>query len=274
MKNKTIITILLIILSSSLHPAGKESVKTDWEKGIIVAQGKSPLSIDDNGSAVDDESGRKTSISSSRDRAFDSAREKAVHEAVLTINEISIDSSTKIRDLVINDPEVRQRITHFIHEYAKFKEEPAGYLKAGCRLELKLGYLLNALNYTFPQDPFPVRDDTEISTKYTSMIIDMRGFRIKPMLLPAVLNESGLEVYGRNNISPYDAVKHLAVSYAYTEKEAIKHKKAGRHPFYCNTLRELNGNPVISDEDIKRIYSHKENLSYLRKCRVIFIIDR
>jgi hypothetical protein len=94
------------------------------------------------------------------------------------------------------------------------------------------------------------------------------------MLIPAIINESGLEVYNKNFINPDDAIKYNVVSYVYTEKDAIRHKKAGKNPLFCIALKNINGNPVISDSDIKKIFSHKKNIEYLKKCRVIFIIDR
>jgi hypothetical protein len=202
------------------------------------------------------------------------SKEKALSEAANIINDIQIDPETTFRDLIIRDRNIRQKISHYLHDYAKFKEQPTGHLNTSCNLELKLGYLINTLALDFPENNFPLRDDIDISTKYTSLIIDTRGLKLKPMLLPAVINESGLEIYNRNHISGKTAVQHLAVSYTYSEADAIKHKKAGRHPFYCTALKSLNGNPVISNEDVKRIYSNKENLANLKKCRVIFIIDR
>ncbi len=274
---KHLISIILFLILSSLVYAetmNSYNSKVDWTKGVIVSEGKSAIVINDSGATIDYETGNSISYSSARDLSYEKSREKALSNAVSIINDIQIDSDTKIRDLILKDRDLRQRISHYLHEYSKFKEQPAGHLNTSCTLELKLGYLINTLGLRFPENDFPLRSDTNISTKYTSLIIDTRGLKIKPALLPAVFNETGLEIYSRHHISGKDAVKHLAVSYTNSEAEAVKHKKAGRHPFYCTALKSLNGNPVISDNDIKRIYSHKENLIFLKKCRVIFIIDR
>jgi len=270
------IAFIIMIISSTVYgePANSAKGHVDWIKGTVVSEGKSSIEINDNGDAVDDETGRIISYSSARNISYGKSREKAFSGVVNIINEINIDPDTKIRDLIIRDRNARQKISHYLHEYATYKEQPAGYLNTSCMLELKLGYLLNTLGINFPEEEFPLRNDIDISTKYTSLIIDTRGLKIKPVLLPAVVNETGLDVYSRNHISGKDAVRHLAVSYTFNEVDAAKHKKAGRHPFYCTALKSINGNPVISDDDIKRIYSHKENLVFLKKCRVIFIIDR
>ena len=69
-------------------------------------------------------------------------------------------------------------------------------------------------------------------------------------------------------------MKHSAVSYVYNDKEALKHIKAGEKPYFCAALKSIQGSPVLSDDDLKKVYSDKKNLDSLRKCRVIFIIDR
>lgn len=269
-------TIFIIMTAVSLYAENVKTVKpkVDWINGAITAEGKSPLNINDSGEATDDETGERDSLSSSRNKAYEKAKEAAILDASKTINDIQVDPSTKIKDLIIRDRDIRQRITQYLHENSRFREKPAGYLYSACELEFRLGYIINALNIDFPETDFFSRDDIEITTKYTSIIIDTRGLHLKPMLLPSFLNESGLEVYSRNNISGQNAIKHLIVSYAYSENEAMKHKKAGTHPYFCTALKSLQGNPVLSDEDIKRVFSHKENLAFLKKCRVIFIIDR
>lgn len=266
------------IISTFLLPAliipGAAAPRVDWIEGKIKSTGSSSMAIDESGSPVDMETGKKLSISDARIISYDRAREKALFDAVSSINGIQVDSQKKMKDLLLNDPVVRKNITKAIEEYSKYKDKPAGYLSSACELEFSLGYLLTVLNYDFPCDSFPVRDDIEISTLYTSLIIDVRGLEIKPMLLPSVLNENGLEIYNKNYIKSADAVKYNAVSYVYNDKDAIKHKKAGKKPLFCAALKNMNGNPVISDIDIKKMFSHKKNIEYLTKCRVIFIIDR
>lgn len=275
MNLKKIILLLIIIcetVCADIVEAADKNV--DWLKGIVTAKGNSPLSISENGEIINDETGSKISISTSRNISYEKAKEKAIHQAAITINDINVYSDKKIKDFIITDPEIRLKINQHMYEYSKFREKPSGYLNTSCEIEFKIGYLINALNIQFPENDFPQRDDIEIATKYTSLIVDTRGLKIKPILLPSILNEQGLAVYSRNNITGSIAVKHLAVSYTFTEDEAIKHKKAGPHPFFCTALKSLNGNPVIHDDDVKRILSHKENLTFLKKCRVIFVIDR
>jgi len=271
---KKINQYIFIILFTSISTFSANTSRIDWIEGKVKSTGSSSMAIDEHGIPIDMETGKQLSISEARNISYERSKEKAMIEAINMINGIQVDNEKKIKDLVLNDVIVRQNIAKVIEEYSRYKDIPSGYLSSSCELEFNLGYLLTAINYSFPCDSFPSRDDIEISTLYTSIIIDVRGLGIKPMLVPSILNENGLEVYNKNFIKPADAVKYNPVSYVYTEKDAIKHKKAGKHPLFCAALKNMNGNPVISNDDVKKMFSHKKNIEYLSKCRVIFIINR
>ncbi len=271
---KKILYIILILSFSEYTFAGNINSHIDWIEYKVKAVGNSSMAIDENGSPIDMETGKQLSITDARNISYERAKEKALIEAINIISNIDVDTEKKMKDLILNDPVVRQKISRIIEEQSHYKDKPSSYLSSICELEFNLGYLLTAINYPFPYENFPLRNDIEIPTMYTSLIIDVRSLGIKPMLIPSVLNENGLEIYNKNFINPSDAVKYGPVSYVYNEKDAIKHKKAGKHPLFCSALKNMNGNPVISDIDVKKILSHKKNIEYLSKCRVIFIINR
>ncbi len=263
---------LLILLPVAAMPQGKGQI--NWIEGIIRATGTDSIIINDQGSPVDEETGDTISLADARTRSYARAKEKAMESASQVITSIQVSSTERIIDIIERDPVARGRLMRVVHQYSKFREKSAGSLETACEMEFSAGYLLTMLNIDFPCDEFPLSSDTASPTLYTSLIVDVRGLGIKPMLLPSIYNETGLEIYGKNFISGNDAVYHLAVSYTFSENEAKNHKKAGKHPFFCAALKNLNGSPVLSDDDIKRVFSHKKNLAYLKKCRVIFVIDR
>ncbi|HPS58985.1 MAG TPA: hypothetical protein PK514_12845 [Spirochaetota bacterium] len=266
--------ILNILALVAIPGLSQKSGGIDWTGEIITAAGTDRITVNDEGLPFDPDTGRIISISEARNMSYTRAKEKAINAAALLISEIPVDNDSTIMQIIERDPVARARMTRVMHEYSKFRDRPAGYMETTCELKLKAGYLITAMNYDFPMEEFPESDQKASPTLYTSLIVDVRGLDIRPMLLPSIYNENGLEIYGKNFISGDDAVKHLSVSYAYSESDAKKHKKAGQHPFFCAALKNLNGSPVLSDDDIKRLFSHKKNSAYIKKCRVIFIIDR
>lgn len=278
MDKKTLTGKIFIIAASAIllinSYSAAYSVTADWTRGKIIVSGQSAILTDNTGRPIDHETGIVISISEAAARAFERAKDMAFSEAVLRLKDLRVDNHTFFSDLINTDPVVRQRFSELLNSQTSFREVYIDYLTRGCVLEINTGELIRAVNFTFPDRDFPMRSDMEISTHYTSLIIDTRGLGVKPMLLPVVYNESGLEVYSKNYINAGEAVKHNVVSYVYNEKDALKHRKAGGKPFFTVAIKESNGSPVISDDDIKRIFSHKKNLDYLKRCRVIFIIDR
>jgi hypothetical protein len=271
---RRLLYLILILIFLAPGTESKNISRIDWINGKLYSTGNSSIAIDHHGYPVDFESGDKLSISESRNISYERSKEKALIDAINIINNIQVDSEKKIKDLILNDVAVRQNITRIIETHSYYKDKTSDSLQTTCELEFKTGYLLTAINYNFPGEAFPAPEIPGISTLYTSFIIDVRGLKIKPMLLPSVLNESGLEIYSKNYINPSYAVRHNMVTYVYNEKDALKHKKAGKHPLFTVALKNMNGYPVVSDDAIKKIFSNKKNIEYLSKCRVIFIIDR
>ncbi|NLV68903.1 MAG: hypothetical protein GXY14_14625 [Spirochaetes bacterium] len=271
---KRIFIALNIFALVTVHGMSQKQGMIDWTKALITASGTDRISLNDEGQPVDPDSGKIISISEARNISYSRAKEKALNEAALLISEIPVDYESTILQIIERDPVARARMTRVMHEHSRFRDRSSGYLENSCEIQIKTGYLLTALNYEFPMEDFPLSEIKASPTLYTSIIVDTRGLDIRPMLLPSIYNENGLEIFGKNFISGDDAVKYMPVSYAYSEREAMKHKKAGQHPFFCAALKNLNGSPVLSDDDIRRIFSHKKNSSYIQKCRVIFIIDR
>ncbi len=276
MKKIRIVKVIYFITVTALFFIHGTSfaASADWVNGKITVSGQSSVITDLMGRPVDNETGEVISIAEGGARAFERAKDMAFVAAVAELRGLRIDNHTLFSDLVHEDPLVRQHLSELLDSHAKYREVYIDYLTRGCILEINTGDIIRAVNYNFPAREFPLRSDIEVSTLYTSLIIDTRGLGIKPMLFPVIYNESGLEVYSKDYIIAGEAVKHNTVSYVYNEKDAVNHRKAGRKPFFTTALRKSDGAPVVSDEDIKRVFSDKKNLDYLRRCRVIFIIDR
>lgn len=271
MKTIKIITAIIIAVNVYGMPV---SIIPDWLSGKITVSHQIPLVTDDRGNPVDYETGDIISISEAGNLAYKRAREGALVSLMETVKQIRIDSNSTFEDLLGRDESVRQKMADFLNRKVLSRELYIDYLTRGASIELRTGDLITVLNYDFPEREFPLRSDIDISTRYTSLIIDARGLKIEPMLLPVIYNENGLEIYSKDYIEPSYAVKYNAVSYVYNEKDAIGHRKAGDKPYFCVALKSIDGSPVIADDDSKKVFSDRKNLDSLRKCRVIFIIDR
>jgi len=185
------------LLDSMAHTGSLPPDTVDWSRGVVVTHVSSRVQFDARGTPVDQESGAVVSLNRGRTDAYRKSRERAVENLARLIREIRIDADTMLSDLLEQNDTAQRRIVSVIASRMKVREYPADFAASACTAELKIGDLLHAVPYTFPGDDFPVRIDNPISTSYTSLVIDTRGLKIEPMILPSIYNEDGLEVYGR-----------------------------------------------------------------------------
>ncbi|MFC1668756.1 hypothetical protein ACFL20_00065 [Spirochaetota bacterium] len=249
-------------------------INIDWQKGKISSIGISEIPTDEKGSPVDYENRNVISINKGRLDAYKRARESAVQKIINSMLSLRIDYENSLLNLIKSHRFTRNRLSQLISRRMKVSEYPVDFFQSGCIAELKMGDLIHVLPYHYPSSDFPKIHNIEIETRYTGLIVDTRGLGIMPMVLPSIYNEDGLEIYSRYNVDIKWASKYGIVSYVHTESMALKNRKAGNRPFYTVAVKESRGCPVLSTKDIRKIYSSRDTLKRLKKCNVIFIIDR
>jgi hypothetical protein len=111
---------------------------------------------------------------------------------------------------------------------------------------------------------------------FTGMVIDARGINTRPAMAPKILNENGEEVYGSAYVSREFAVQQGMSGYAKDLTAAQSNPRVTNSPLTVKGLRtEGHGRSdiVISNADASRLRSASEHLSFLKKCRVMIVVD-
>ncbi|MDI6687824.1 MAG: hypothetical protein QME06_06330 [Desulfobacterales bacterium] len=111
---------------------------------------------------------------------------------------------------------------------------------------------------------------------FTGMVIDARGINARPAMAPKILNESGEEVYGSAYVSREFAVQQGMSGYAKDLTAAQSNQRVTNSPLTVKGLRtEGHGRSdiIISNADASRLLSASEHLSFLKKCRVMIVVD-
>lgn len=128
-----------------------------------------------------------------------------------------------------------------------------------------------------PEAPVPEpAAPKNMSKGYTGLVLDARGLNGRPALSPKIFDESGEEVYGSAYVSREFAVQHCMAGYAVDLPEAKMNPRIADTPFTVKGLRTTAPNGcefVISHSDAADIRSSSQNLSFLRKCQVIIVLD-
>ncbi len=114
------------------------------------------------------------------------------------------------------------------------------------------------------------------SAVYTGLVVDARGLHARPAMSPKVQDESGQEVYGSAFVSREYAVQQGMSGYAKNVAAARTNQRVTDNPLLVKGLRgEGAGHSdiVISNADASVLRSASENLSFMKKCRVMIVVD-
>jgi hypothetical protein len=123
-----------------------------------------------------------------------------------------------------------------------------------------------------PQPTIP----TPAPAIYTGLVVDARGLGARPAMSPKVLDESGQEVYGSAYVSREFAVQQGMAGYAKDLPSSQTNPRVTNEPLTVKGLKTEGpgqSDLVISNADAGKIRSASENLSFLKKCRVMIVLD-
>jgi len=119
-----------------------------------------------------------------------------------------------------------------------------------------------------PAPPAPVA--------YTGLVVDARSIGARPAMSPRIYDEDGKEVYGSANVEREYAVQQGMSGYARDLTAAQSNQRVTANPV---TVKALNtGGPgksdlVISNAAAGQIRASAENASFMKKCRVMIVLD-
>ena len=111
---------------------------------------------------------------------------------------------------------------------------------------------------------------------YTGLVVDARSIGARPAMSPRIYDENGKEVYGSANVEREYAVQQGMSGYARDLTAAQSNQRVTANPV---TVKALNtGGPgksdlVISNADAQQIRASAENASFMKKCRVMIVLD-
>jgi hypothetical protein len=114
------------------------------------------------------------------------------------------------------------------------------------------------------------------SAVYTGFVVDARGIQARPAMSPKVVDENGEEVYGSMYVDREYAVQQGMAGYARDLTAAQTNSRVTNNPYTVKGLKAEGpgkSNIVISNADAIHLKSAAENLTFMKKCRVMIVLD-
>lgn len=246
----------------------KEKGSVNWSRGVVQAKGIGiPLpKIPEN--------------SNDRTVALTDAKLNAFRIILEIIRELRINGTIVVGDYEIQEPAIMSRIENMVKNAKVVKKE---YLTDGTvKIEMEVNLRGGFAQLVLPNDIKPldsitfVTMDKTSSPVFTGLVVDAKGLGVRPVMVPRILDENNQEVYGSAFVSREYAVQQGMSGYARNLKESLNNQRVADHPLVVKGLKTLGpgrSEIVISNADASKLRSTSESLYFMKKCRVIIVVD-
>jgi hypothetical protein len=246
----------------------KENGSINWSSGVVQAKGIGipPTKMSGNSSA------RTTTLTDAKLNAF--------HAILKIIKELRINGNTVVGDYAIQEPAIMSKIENMVKNAKVVKKE---YLTDGTvKIEMEVNLRGGFAQLILPKDIKPL-DSITLMTKnktsspvFTGLVVDAKGLGVRPVMVPRILDENNQEVYGPAFVSREYAVQQGMSGYARDLKEILKDQRVSVYPLVVKGLKTSgpgHSEIVISNADASKLRSISESLYFMKKCRVIIVVD-
>ena len=221
----------------------------------------------------------------SRTIAEQKSQSQAYHNLMSIVKEVQINDILKVRDVIVSDAQIKEHIENIVNSSTVTKKE---YLSDGTIsviLQLNMTGGFNQLflpeeikhiktikQITNPQEKKP----SENPKKYSGLVIDARGIKLIPSMMPKIISENGEEVYGPEHVSREYVVQNGMCCFLDNFEDAIKHSRVADNPLIIRGIRTFDpalNHILISNAEASKLKSFSECIDFLKKGKVIIVIN-
>ncbi len=292
MKNSSVFTILFSFLfvcfaSYGFCKKSNEAIEytqnghINWTTGIIQAKGVgTPLKKSSGNASV------------SNMKILSDSKNNARHNMLKIIQNVRIDSIKKARNYATINDSVAKQLEEIIYK-ARENETMRKYMSDGTvEVYLQLSLYGGFAQLFLPEEIKQIESIKQIAVggnnsssqpsktsdlkNYTGLVVDTTGIAVNPAMALRLLDEDGKEVYGSAFASREFAVQKGMSGYLKDLNAAKKNSRVGNHPLSVKGLRTTgpgNSDIIISNADASILRSSSEHLAFLKKCKVIIVLD-
>jgi len=252
--------------------------KIDWQAGVIRAEGTSgKVEIDAPGVAI---------FALKEQQAVEAARKNlwAVLQRVL------VDGEHSVAEAISERPALAPELRGLLQSAAIAQEE---HLADGrVKVVLELGLRKDVTEALIPPGSRgkafirpkalgppagPPGTNPVLHLGCTGLVVDARGLKVSPALLPRLLNRQGEPVYDIDRVSRSYAVQQGMAVYLSELEAAKRSPRVGSNYIVVKavgTAGKYGVDLVLSNEDVEEIRRLSKYEDFLQRCRVVIVVDR
>ena len=222
--------------------------------------------------------------------ALRAAQKDALRNLLIITKGVQFDSETAIKDFTVANDVVDKQVDGLVKgaEVVDYQYMPDGKTEVRLRIPLysNLAQIIMPLAMAKPHAvpaptesvPVPAVKASESPSApvvYTGMIVDARGIQARPAISPRIFDEDGKEVYSLANVDREYAEKQEISGYT-RDLTAAQINQRVANPITVKAVRTSGpgkSDIIISTADAKQIRASAETMTFMKKCRVIVVLD-
>jgi hypothetical protein len=254
----------------------------NWSAGYIEAVGIGAPSDNSIGKA------------NARPMALRAAKVDAYRNLLEITKGVQVDSTTTVKDFTVESDVINSSVSGMVKGAQVVKTEYMSDGTAEVTLRISLygnGNLAKIIMPSAianpPAPPAPSIPEAPVPAvtapaappapvAYTGMVVDARGIQARPAMSPRVFDEDGKEVYGSANVDREYAVQQGMSGYARDLTAAQSNQRVTANPVTVKALKTSGpgkSDLIISNADAQQIRASAENMTFMKKCRVMVVLD-
>lgn len=246
------------------------AVTIDWSEGVVRVTG--------TGAPPD-----KGSASQRRLMAERAAISDAYRELGEALNGVRVDAETIVKDYITESDTVRIKVSAMVRGAQKVDRRflSDGSIEIDMVLKLYgqqgLSGILQPQKNAAPPPPVPEKIKPDANPgDYTSVIVDCRGLGLKAAMSPALLNQSGGELYlGHLPVDPDFVIDKGIIAYSTSLNEARRHERAGNLPLIVKAIGvsgNFSADAVLAEKETALVLGLEAKNKILSQSHVIFVL--
>jgi len=291
-KNRLLVAVLTLCCCVLCNP-GMAAEKADvvetlangninWSAGLLTASGVAAPPAK-----------TETKTPQVLEEALANARALALKNMVGIVLETRVDSSNVVGDIASHSDIMMAKVESLVQGAKAFKQEylSDGTVEVSMQMPMHGGFAqlvlpeeikqIETIKTVSNENKVPEnllqesRSDIK-AEKFTGVVVDARGIQFSPAMAPVIVDEKAREVYGSAFVSREFAVQQGMSGYSRDIKTVGQSTRVSGNPLMIKGLGTAENKAstiIISNADASKIKSASEHISFLKKCRVMIVVD-
>ena len=219
-----------------------------------------------------------------RPMALRAAQVDAYRNLLEIVQGVRIDSNTVVKDFMTESDTIRASVEGLVKGAKVMNKEylSDGTVDVTVRMNLsgRLSQMIMPKAFDKQPESAPPPPPPAVSAPagdiFTGLVIDARGLAARPAMSPKIVDENGREVYGSMNVDRQYAIQQGMTGYARDLTAAQSNPRVTNNPVSVKGVKADGPGKcdiMISNADAGKIRASGDNLSFLKKCRVMIVLD-